>query len=187
MGITFTVWTTFTGPFDVAQVDNTVWIDSPTVGFVPVSDTHTLDIVVDDPDLMMMKAVTPSMEASLADVVTYTIILSNSGKGIAQRVVMTDALAPCVDFGGWVTVERDQNSATLPPPWVKWGPWDIPADTAYTIAFTATVSDDGACAGSTVTNTAYFVSDNAGADFAQAVFTIAQGVNRVFLPVVLRN
>ncbi len=187
MGITFTVWTTFTGPFDAAHVENTVWIDSPTAGFVPVSDTYPIEVSIYDPELAMSKAVTPTTGLSLKDTVIYTIVLRNSGQGIAKGVVMTDPLTACVDFGGWVDVDRDLDSAVMPPPSVKWGPWDIPANTAYAIVFTATVADDSACAGTTVTNTAYFVSANAGMDSARAAFTVSQAGNYIFLPLVLRT
>ncbi len=187
-GIAFTVWTTFTGPFNVSPLENGVWIDSATDGFVPVSATHTVNILLGDPDLAITKAVTPTTDVAIKNIVTYTIVLSNSGQGIAKGVVMTDPLPTCVDFGGWVTVDRDQNSVTMPPPTIKWGPWDIPGHTAYTMAFTATVADDGACVGATVTNTAYFKSANTGAAAAQAVFTVTETpTNRIFLPLVLRN
>ncbi len=187
-GITFTVWVTFTESLNVSPLENVVWIDSATIGFIPVSTTHTVEVLLYDPDLAIEKTVTPTMEVALNDIVTYTIVLSNSGQGIAKGVVMTDPLTPCVDFGGWITVDRDQDSVTMPPPDIKWGPWDIPGDTAYTLAFTATVTDDSACASAPVTNTAYFASTNAGADAAQAVFTVAEPpVNRIFLPLVLRD
>jgi uncharacterized repeat protein (TIGR01451 family) len=186
-GITFTVWTTFTGLFDAAHVENMSWIDSSTAGFVPVSDTYPIEVSIYDPELAITKAVTPVRGLSFKDTVTYTIVLHNSGQGVAKGVVMTDPLTACVNFGGWVDVDRDLDSAVMPPPSVKWGAWDIPANTAYTIVFTATIADDSACAGMTVTNTAYFVSANAGMDSARAAFTVSQAGNYIFLPLVLRN
>jgi uncharacterized repeat protein (TIGR01451 family)/CSLREA domain-containing protein len=105
-------------------------------------------------------------------VVTYTIVISNNGGGIASSVVVTDPLPPGISFGGWVVT----GSAQLPPPGdaIEWGPHDVPAGESYTISFQGIVTTASAFAGQTVTNTAYFSSSNAGFGSSNdAVFTIA--------------
>lgn len=104
----------------------------------------------------------------LGGVVTYTLVLSNSGEGIARGVVMSDPLPSGVSFGGGVIT----GSAILPPPdIIMWGPWDIPAGVQETIRFTVVVTDNVAFYGQVITNIAYF--SHAGGDGSgSASFTI---------------
>ncbi|MEE8391602.1 MAG: 5'-nucleotidase C-terminal domain-containing protein [Anaerolineae bacterium] len=124
------------------------------------------------PNLSIVKAVTPTTDVALPSVVTYTIVISNSGDADAAGVVMTDTLPSEVTFGGWV----QQGSASLlfPPAGatIVWGPWSIPAGMDYTFNFTATVTTSTTYYGAEVTNTVEFDSDNAGSGSNDAIFTI---------------
>jgi uncharacterized repeat protein (TIGR01451 family) len=105
--------------------------------------------------------------------ITYTLVISNAGPGIAFGVVMTDPLPAALSAVGWVT-----GSVLLPPPTrvITWGPWDIPARKAYSVIFTATVTD-AAYAGQTITNTAYVSAANHAPGASNSVtFTVASGV-----------
>ncbi|MBN1887877.1 MAG: VCBS repeat-containing protein [Thermoflexales bacterium] len=106
----------------------------------------------------------------LGGVVSYTLVLSNSGAGPARGVVLSDVLPAAVSFGGWIAA----GSAQLPPPGraITWGPHDIPAHTAYTIRFAAIVTDNPAYYGQTVANMASFSSTDAGAGAATVSFAI---------------
>lgn len=115
--------------------------------------------------------------------VTYTIVIENSGSGVATNVVMTDPLLAGVSFGS-----QSKGSALIALPGIiyQWGPYDVAARTAYTVAFTANVTDSRAFAGSTITNSAYIAASNAVPVDDSDSFTIAGGFY-IYLPVVLRS
>jgi len=121
------------------------------------------------PSLAIVKDVAPTGDVILGDVVTYTITLANSGEGEATGVVMTDILPVEVSFGGWLVQPAGAIQANGAVTWTG----DIPATPGQVVlAFTATVGTDPAYVGRTVTNTATFVSDNAGTHSDGAVFAI---------------
>jgi uncharacterized repeat protein (TIGR01451 family) len=124
--------------------------------------------------------------AHLGGLVTYTLVLSNSGAGPASGVVLTDRLPAGLGFGSWIIT----GSAHLPPPGdtVTWGPWDIPAGTAYAVRFTAIVTTESTYYGQVITNTAAFSSTGAGAGSSSAAFAIQPRPEyRIYLPLVLRS
>ena len=53
--------------------------------------------------LHLSKNVTPAIGVPYHAVVTYTVVLSNSGSAIAAAARLTDALPSQVDFRGWIT------------------------------------------------------------------------------------
>jgi uncharacterized repeat protein (TIGR01451 family) len=118
------------------------------------------------PDIAITKTVTPTKDLPLGSTVTYTITLSNSGDGVASGVVMTDDLPSEANFGGWV----QQNSAIQVSDTITWT-GDIAGNTQEVFVFTATVGTDSTYYSRTVTNTAHVITDNAGADSADATFT----------------
>jgi uncharacterized repeat protein (TIGR01451 family) len=120
----------------------------------------------------------------LGNVVTYTVVISNSDSTVASSVVMTDILPSGVSFG-----DQLQGSVMLPLPdnVYQWGPYDVAAHTAYTIAFTAGVTTSADFAGRSVTNIVYVSDDYAGFDSDSVSFTIEGGSVEVYLPLVLRN
>ncbi len=127
------------------------------------------------PDMSINKTVqTAHTPVLLGDVVTYTIVMQNSGLGPAYAVMMTDSLPLGVQFDQWI----QQGSALLPPPannTIIWGPYAIASHTAYTISFTALVTTAEAFYGDTITNVAEFTSENAGSGSDSAAFTIESG------------
>jgi len=124
-----------------------------------------------------------TQDLPLGGVVTYTIVLTNSGEAIATSVVMTDTLPDGVSFGSWL----EQGLALLPPPGdtITWGPHDVPANNEYTIRFTATITTDSAFAAHTISNIARFSSANAGSGSDEATFIVAP--ISIYLPLVLKK
>jgi uncharacterized repeat protein (TIGR01451 family) len=122
----------------------------------------------------------------LGGVVTYTIVLGNSGGSIASGVTMTDRLPRGVSFGGWV--QRDAATLKFPPAGetIQWGPQDIAADTQVAIRFTATITTSQSFVVETITNTARFTSTNAGSGSDDAVFTV-EDLNFLYMPIVFKD
>jgi uncharacterized repeat protein (TIGR01451 family) len=144
-------------------------------------------VLAQEPALSVVKSVQGAgggaLDLPLGGVVTYTIVLANDGAGIANSVVMTDPLPAPVSFGSQV-----QGSALLPLAGgvYQWGPYDVAAHTAYTITFTAELTDSADFAGQTVTNTAYAGAANAALASGDASFTV-EGKARIYLPLVARD
>jgi uncharacterized repeat protein (TIGR01451 family) len=113
------------------------------------------------PCLHLAKAVTPTTNVAYQGVVTYTLILSNSGV-LTDTAALTDALPAEVAFGGWVANPGAEQAANV----ITWSGPITPA-TALTYIFTATHT---AAANSTVTNTASF-SGSVQSGQATAAFT----------------
>jgi len=148
---------------------------------VPFSLDQAGVVTVTAPQLAFAKSVEkPASEMRPGDVVTYTIELSNSGDGPATGVLITDVLPVEVTFGGFV----QQNSAAYASGTVTWG-GSLNAGVTATVIFTATVGNQRAFYGRTVTNTAQFTSSNGGSDSAEAVFQIVKRYF-IFTPLIRR-
>ncbi len=143
------------------------------------ADTVWLNGIFVAPSLHIIKSVEgadgDTLGLPLSGVVTYTIVLTNSGNDIASGVMMTDELPLGVNFHSWII----SGSVHLPPVdnVIEWGPHDIPANTSYTIRFRVSITNDVSFAERIITNTAYFGSTNAGSGSNDAVFTIAPASN----------
>lgn len=149
----------------------------------PFEPANTGILTVVAPELTINKMVTPTEGVGLGSVVTYTLVLENSGTGDARGVLLTDALPVEVDFGGWV----QQNGAVQANDLLTWT-GNVSVGVELTFIFTATVGDDEAFSGRTVTNTASFVSDNAGSGSDGAAFVIlAPERYHVYLPLVVKG
>jgi uncharacterized repeat protein (TIGR01451 family) len=135
------------------------------------------------PYLTITKLSAPKEGVTLGSVVTFTIIMDNTGADDAVGVVMTDPLPVEVDFGGWV----QQSGAIEANDTVTWT-GDISAETQVQIIFTVTVGTDEDFYGREVTNTAYFDSENAGSGSDPTGFPI-EGTEDyyIYLPIVLNN
>ncbi|MDY7077577.1 MAG: tandem-95 repeat protein [Chloroflexota bacterium] len=177
---------TYTSPDPTGSLSFTPVADQPGTATVVVtvsdgiSDT-TRSFLVTVVEAVPALSVTKSVEWAsgvpnppLGGVVTYTIVLTNSGSDTATGVVMTDTLPDGVSFGGWL----EQDLAQRPQPnTIEWGPHDIPDHYGHTIRFTATITTTSGFAGTTITNTARFTSTNAGYGSDDAVFTVGSAVN----------
>jgi len=139
------------------------------------------------PSLSITKSVVPTEDVPLGSVITYTIVLSNSGDGPAVGVVMTDTLPPEVDFGGWVLA----GSAIPPGPTdgkIVWGPWDVGKGTVVIpYVFTATLKSMTLYYDIPVTNTVEFTSINGGSGYDEAIFRVEEGIQYIYLPLVTRS
>jgi len=133
------------------------------------------------PSLSVAKSVVPQADVPPGGVVTYTVVLSNSGAGDALGVVLTDALPVEVTFGGWV----QQSGAVYENGVITWT-GTVAGDGQVTLVFTATLGTDSGLYNRTVVNTARFASDNAGSGSATATFTTARRYY-IYLPLVMRN
>ncbi len=134
------------------------------------------------PSLSIAKSVEPQADVPPGGVVTYTVTLSNSGAGDALGVVLTDALPAEVTFGGWV---QQPTNAVYESGIITWT-GTVAGGAEVRLVFTATLNTDYSLYGQTVTNTARYVSDNAGSGSAQATFTTARRYS-IYLPLVMRN
>jgi len=133
------------------------------------------------PVLALTKEVATDGAVDLGDSVTYTLTLNNSGEATAQGIVLTDTLPAGVTFGAFIAA----NGATQTDGVIHWsGP--LEAGASVQIVFTATVNDDPALYGQTITNTARFTSANDGSGTADVAFTVKPQY-RIFLPMVVRN
>ncbi len=149
---------------------NSQWYYGDTDGVSPsepfeIENAGVLTVLA--PGLSVSKSVAPTADVPLGGVVTCTVVLSNSGAGDALGVVLTDALPAEVTFGGWV----QQNDAIHESGVITWT-GDVAGGAEVTLVFTATLNEDYSLYGKTVTNTARFVSENAGSGEASAAFTV---------------
>ncbi len=165
---------TFTTPDHPTVLTFTLAV-TDALGLVSELDTVVVTVATQTrPSLQIIKLIDTGglAETPLGGVITYTIVISNSGNGIASGVVMTDPMPAGITFGEWI----DRGSAQSPPP-VTWGPWDVTAHTAYTLSFTANVTGNISFGGQVITNTAYFTAANHAPDASNPVtFTIAERV-----------
>jgi uncharacterized repeat protein (TIGR01451 family) len=159
-------------------VTNTARFASANAGSGQASATFT---VIGAPSLSVAKSVVPQADVPPGGVVTYTVVLSNSGAGDALGVVLTDALPVEVTFGGWV----QQSGAVYENGVITWT-GNLAGSAEARLVFTATLGTDSGLYNRTVVNTARFVSDNAGSGSAQATFATARRY-WVYLPLVMRN
>jgi uncharacterized repeat protein (TIGR01451 family) len=145
-------------------------------------DIHNVGVLtVTQPDLTVSKDVAPSADLDLGQVVTYTITLSNDGDGAANGIVLTDTLPVGITFVGFVTA----NGATHDAGVISWS-GNLAAGADLVIVFTATLDDDSALYGETITNRVEFASANAGTGSATATFTVKQ-LYTIYAPVVFLN
>ena len=115
-----------------------------------------------DPLLTIAKFVTPASDVAYQGVVTYTVVLSNTGGSEDNTVSLTDTLPDAVDFAYWI----DQSGATVANDKITWN-GTVTVSQVITISFAVTST---ASSGAIITNTASF-SGMAQADSDQAAFT----------------
>ena len=114
------------------------------------------------PALTLSKAVTPTAEVAYQGVVTYTLVLGNSGTASDTAVFLTDTLPAAVDFAYWI----EQAGATAVDDTITWS-GAVASSAAITVAFAVTNTASG---GATITNTASF-SGSAQAGSADASYS----------------
>jgi uncharacterized repeat protein (TIGR01451 family) len=146
-------------------------------GTPPIVDLGAYEVVH---GLNVVKTVDSLIGVPLGGVVTYTLVISNSGDDVVSGVVVTDPMPMGLTFGQWL----DRGSAQLPPP-VTWGPFDVGAHTAYTLSFTANVTENIGFAGQVIVNTAHFTAaGNVSGVSNYITFFIESAIH---LPAVLRQ
>ena len=129
------------------------------------------DVVVLDQvlELGISKAVTTPEMILPGNLITYTIVLSNTGTGAVLQTNLTDTLPAEVTFGGWIL----QNGAELTDGVITWT-GTMWTTTEVNLVFTATVNLDYSLYGETITNTVEYAAPYAGSGNAQAAFTVAE-------------
>ncbi|MCS7179075.1 MAG: DUF11 domain-containing protein, partial [Anaerolineae bacterium] len=121
-------------------------------------------------------------EVPLGSVVTYTVVLRNTGATPVANVEMKDVLPSGVVFSHWV---QQGSALLLDGHTVTWGPYDIAGGEAYTISFAVNVPPGTLRPASQVVNTARFTDAYGGSGSASAVFVTEK--YRIYLPLVMRN
>lgn len=165
-------------PITSALYHNTAGVDSgqtqPVVDDGSASDEDVL-VIPNAPDLALSKT-TLSPVVIAGNIVTYTIIVSNTGSTAATNVIITDTL-PTSGFTYRDTISLIQTAGVNRPfsisPTVgsnafTWGSWTIPSGGVVTITFTANVS-------TSVTSGSY--RNLAGVDSLQTTPVIDDGSN----------
>jgi uncharacterized repeat protein (TIGR01451 family) len=114
--------------------------------------------------LRLTKSVTPNTGVPYHGVVTYTVVLSNSGAATDAAVRLTDTLPALVDFGSWVVNPGASVSSGVIT-------WNGSLSSRQAITFTWTATHAGAYNDSVV-NTAQ-ASDAILGRSAAATFTVA--------------
>jgi uncharacterized repeat protein (TIGR01451 family) len=144
---------------------NSTWYTAELFG----GSTSYGQLVVLTPELAITKEVETPAEILPGSLVTYTIILDNSGAGAALNVELSDDLPEGVTFDEFIASGGAAHQDGL----ISWS-GDLPGGQELTIIFRALVGLDPALFGETITNTAEYVSSNSGSGSAQAAFTIAE-------------
>jgi len=116
------------------------------------------------PNLSLAKSATPMIDVEKGGVVTYTLVLSNSGDINAYGVLLTDTLPLSVTFAGW---SEQPAGATESDDEITWS-GTVTASASITFTFAVTHTGDYR---DVITNTAIF-SHASGDGFADAGFRV---------------
>jgi uncharacterized repeat protein (TIGR01451 family) len=100
--------------------------------------------------------------------VTYTLVLSNTGTGTVVQASLTDALPAGVTFGGFV----EDGGATELDGTISWA-GNMAVDMEVNVVFTSTVDMNYNLYGETITNTVQYATAYIGTGSATATFTVA--------------
>jgi uncharacterized repeat protein (TIGR01451 family) len=149
---------------------------------LPLTPDKAGVLTVTAPNLSIAKSVAAPAKIDLGNVVTYTIVLTNSGDGTATNVMITDTLPAQVTFGGFVTPNGAVYAAG-----VITRSGDIATSTQVQIVFTATVGMARTYYGQTVSNTAQFAAGNGGSGVSTPAAFKIQDRYFIFLPLVKRS
>ncbi len=120
------------------------------------------------PALGMIKTATPNSNVTYHSLVTYSIMLSNSGLADALNTFVTDTLPSEVDFASWIT----QSGASQNSDQITWN-GTISIGKAITLTFVVTHVGNY---GDVVTNTAQF-DQLSGSGAGSAAFNVEAGLS----------
>ncbi|MBN1886871.1 MAG: DUF11 domain-containing protein [Thermoflexales bacterium] len=133
----------------------------------------------------VFKSVAPSQDVPLGGIVTYTIQVRNASLDTPMEgLVITDRLPAHVTA---ITTTEGTLFLPLGNNTLAWAPLSIAADSTFTLAFTARVTDEEAAYGAAVANTAYYTSAAAGFGASNTAIFQIEPRARVYLPVVMRQ
>lgn len=111
-------------PADILRIVNTARIDDSQ----NLSDTSTVTQAV-SADVAVVKTVSPAL-VLVSDLVTFTLVVSNNGPGLAQNVIVTDALP-----AGLTLISASGNPINTNP--LAWQMGDLLAGQAITLQVVA--------------------------------------------------
>jgi uncharacterized repeat protein (TIGR01451 family) len=116
------------------------------------------------------KSVSPAESVPLSGTITYTLTLSNlSVTDKAEGILLTDTLPSEVTFGNWIV----QSGAVEEDGTITWT-GDLPGGELLSIVFTAILGMDETLYGQSITNSAFFNSEDAGSGSATAEFSVIE-------------
>lgn len=118
-------------------------------------------------ELSLHKSVAPETNVSPQELITYTLVISNSGDTDATGTIVTDTLPAGASFAGWVQQPAGANESGNQITWTG----SVTAGKAITFTYAATYT--GAAYGETITNTAYY-SHTSGSGQSEAGFTVQE-------------
>jgi uncharacterized repeat protein (TIGR01451 family) len=110
------------------------------------------------PALTVVKTAAPTSDLYPGDIVTYTIVLTNTGEALAQGIMLTDTLPAQLAFDGWIV---QPMAATVQGRTVRWQ-GELDGSDSLTFVFRASVHEETAFVPLTLVNTVVFASDNGG-------------------------
>jgi uncharacterized repeat protein (TIGR01451 family) len=110
------------------------------------------------PALTVVKTAAPTSDLYPGDIVTYTIVLTNTGEALAQGIMLTDTLPAQLAFDGWIV---QPMAATVQGRTVRWQ-GKLDGSDSLTFVFRASVHEETAFVPLTLVNTVSFTSDNGG-------------------------
>ncbi len=189
-----TTWITRTATITQTTVNTATWTAYNTgpTDVISATDVATVTVLLIPPELHILKTVEGVgggvTDLPLGSIITYTIVLTNSGEEIAAGAVLTDELPQGVHFGNWL--DRGGAEPPVPTSTITWA-GEVPGEATHTIRFTATITEALSFAGATITNTVWFSSANAGGGFELASFTIAPPAPPptfiIYLPLIVKD
>ena len=82
------------------NITNTASVTGPDFDYIMSNNTSSQTVtVVAPPSLTVVKSASPSPKVNPGQVVTYTILVTNTGSGVATNVVVTDSFSPYTYLG----------------------------------------------------------------------------------------
>ncbi|MBN2147031.1 MAG: DUF11 domain-containing protein [Anaerolineales bacterium] len=134
---------------------------------------YTDDVIILDQvlELAIAKSVSAPEIILPGSLVTYTIVLSNTGTGTALQVALTDTLPDSITFGAFLA----SDGASEQDGTISWA-GNVSVDENVEVIFTATVDSDNLY-GETITNTVEYNSIAAGSGYDDAAFVVGKAAN----------
>jgi uncharacterized repeat protein (TIGR01451 family) len=129
-------------------------VSAADVAFAGGFDSAPAQTVIQQPVLLLSKAVSPTTPIAPNDVLTYTLTLTNDGTGSATNIVVTDAIPANTTY----VAGSASPAATLSGGSLRWSIPSLAAQTGMTLTFQVRANTGLGVGTYTITNTASVVS-----------------------------